>query len=99
MLNVNVKILRLIICLQIYAKFCNNYGLICNCRENKAYENQNSFQEEKKTTKETYEATMKTIIETQNKSLASAKTIEEKLQIMDGAAKAIASLNNAFYVK
>ena len=50
-------------------------------------------------TKETYEATMKTIIETQNKSLASAKTVEEKLQIMDGAAKAIASLNNAFYVK
>lgn len=50
-------------------------------------------------TKEAYEATMKTIIETQNKALVFASTVEEKLQIIDGAAKAIASLNNAYYAK
>ena len=50
-------------------------------------------------TKEVYEATMKTIIETQNKALITAKTTEEKLQIMDGASKAIAYLNNAYYAK
>lgn len=50
-------------------------------------------------TKEVYEATMKTIIETQKKSLISAKTTEEKLQIMDGVSKAIASLNNVYYAK
>lgn len=50
-------------------------------------------------TKEAYEATMKTIIETQNKALISAKTTEEKLQIMNGASKAITSLNNAYYAK
>lgn len=50
-------------------------------------------------TKEAYEATMKTIIEIQNKALISVKTTEEKLQIMNGASKAIASLNNVYYAK